>query len=123
MEFRRKLLVLDKAHALFLDVNRAVPGIRRAHHQPLKTQLVKTALSIGSNIAEGRKKKSEKEFVRYLNIALGSSGELEYQLKAATDGEALPRAVGHELGTRTEEISKMLQGLIKKIEADIGEDS
>jgi len=73
----RKLLVLAKAHALFVDVNKVVPGIRRAHHQPLKKQLVKTALSTSSNIAEGRTKHSQREFLRFLDIALGSANQLK----------------------------------------------
>ncbi|HXV17692.1 MAG TPA: four helix bundle protein [Gemmatimonadaceae bacterium] len=57
MAFRRKLLVLDKAHALLIDVNKTVPGIRRSHHQTLKRRLLKSALSTSSDIAEGRTKK------------------------------------------------------------------
>jgi four helix bundle protein len=119
MTFRRKLLVLDKAHALLLEVNRVVPGIRRAHHQPLKYQLAKSALSTSSNIAEGRMKKSEREFVRFLIIALSSAGELQYQLKVARECGAIPQNVGQELEDRADEVGKMLNGLIQKIENDL----
>ncbi len=122
MVFRRKLLVLDKAHALFLDINRAVPGIRRAHHQPLKRQLIKTALSTSSNIAEGRTKHSEREFLRFLDIALGSAGELQYQLKAAIECGALVGDESSELRQRAEEVAKMLQGLIRRIREDLNDD-
>ena len=122
MGFRRKLDVLDKAHALLVDVNRIVPGIRRAHHQPLKTQLIRSALSASSNIAEGRTKRSEREFVRFLDIALGSSGELQYQLKAAIDCNAIAAEEGGDLLIRAEEVAKMLQGLINRIRDDLNED-
>lgn len=121
MVFRRKLLVLDKAHALFLDINKVVPGIRRAHHQPLKRQLVKTALSTSSNIAEGRTKRSEREFLRFLDIAIGSAGELQYQLKAAIDCGAIPQDQGSDLRRRAEEVAKMLQGLIRRIKDDLAD--
>jgi len=124
MVFRRKLLVLDKAHALFVDINRVVPGIRKAHHQPLKRQLVKTALSTSSNIAEGRTKHSEREFLRFLDIALGSAGELQYQLKAAIDCSAIPKNEGTDLSRRAEEVAKMIQGLMRRIRDDLnGEDT
>ncbi len=124
MVFRRKLLVLDKAHALFVDINRVVPGIRKAHHQPLKRQLVKTALSTSSNIAEGRTKHSEREFLRFLDIALGSAGELQYQLKAAIDCSAIPKDEGTDLSRRAEEVAKMIQGLMRRIRDDLnGEDT
>lgn len=122
MVYRRNLLVLDKAHAVFVDVSRAVPGIRRAHHRPLKQQLVKSALSVSSNIAEGRTKTSQREFLRFLDIALGSAGELQYQLKAASDCGALPQAEGHELGKRAEEVAKMIQGLMRRIREDLNDE-
>ena len=122
MAFRRRLVVLDKAHSLFVDVNKVIPGIRRAHHQPLKRQLIKSALSTSSNIAEGRTKRSEREFLRFLDIALGSAGELQYQLQAAVDCRAIPVDEGNALGKKAEEVAKMLQGLINRIRDDLNDD-
>jgi four helix bundle protein len=122
MVFRRKLLVLDKAHALLIDINKVVPGIRRPHHQPLKKQLLKSALSTSSNIVEGRTKHSEREFLRFLDIALGSAGELQYQLKAAIDCSAIPQNEGSDLSQRAEEVAKMIQGLIRRIKDDLNDE-
>ncbi len=121
MAFQRRLAVLDKAHSLLVDVNKVVPGIRRAHHQPLKRQLIKSALSTSSNIAEGRTKRSEREFLRFLDIALGSAGELQYQLQAAVDCRAIPLDEGNALGKKAEEVAKMLQGLINRIRDDLND--
>ena len=123
MGFRRNLLVLDKAHQLFVDINRVVPGIRQSHHQPLKRQLVKSALSTSSNLAEGRTKHGEREFLRFLNIALGSAGELQYQLKAAIDCGAIPQDEGTDLAKRAEEVAKMIQGLIRRIKKDLNDEA
>ena len=71
MVFRRKLLVLDRAHDLLTDLNKALPGIRRTEHQSLKRQLFKSALSTDSNIAEGRTKHSQLEFLRFLRSRWG----------------------------------------------------
>ena len=46
----------------------------------LISQMMRSAISIPSNIAEGCGRKSNKEFYQYLNISLGSSFELETQL-------------------------------------------
>ena len=46
----------------------------------LKSQITRAAVSIPSNISEGCSGKSDKEFVRYLKISLGSLYELETQL-------------------------------------------
>jgi four helix bundle protein len=119
MVFRRKLLVLEKAHQLFVDINKVVPGIRQSHHQPLKRQLVRSALSTASNLAEGRTKHSEREFLRFLDIALGSVGELQYQLQPAVDSGAIPRAEGSELAKRAEEVATMTHGLMRRIKHDL----
>ena len=115
----RKLKVLDKAHTLLLDVNRAVPGIRRPHHQALKSQLFKSALSVCSNLEEGRHKPSERDFLRFLGIALGSTGELQYQLKVAADCDALPHDQASDLQVRAAEVAKMIRGLISRIQDDL----
>ena len=122
MVFRRKLLVLDKAHTLLIDINKAIPGIRRSEHQPLKRQLFKSALSVDSNVAEGRTKHSQREFLRFLEIALGSAGELQQQLKTAVDCSAMPSDEATSLNKRAEEVAKMIQGLMKKIRRDLGDE-
>ena len=122
MTYRRKLLVLDKAHELLVDINKVIPGIRRSHQQPLKRQLFKSALSTSSNLAEGRTKHSEREFLRFLEIALGSAGELQYQLKTATDCNAIAQDEGMDLRKRAEEVAKMIQGLIRRIKEDLNDE-
>lgn len=46
----------------------------------IKDQLTRAAVSINSNIAEGFEKNNNNEFVRYLKISKGSTGELKSQL-------------------------------------------
>jgi four helix bundle protein len=50
----------------------------------LTQQIIRSAISIPSNIAEGSSRKSRKEFAHYLNISIGSAFELETQLSIAT---------------------------------------
>ena len=49
----------------------------------LTSQLRRAAISIPSNLAEGAGRKSTKEFIQFLYIALGSSSEIETQLEIA----------------------------------------
>ena len=116
-----KLIVLAKAHALLEGVNEAVTTIRQPHLGDLKKQLMKSALSIPSNIAEGRRKESQREFLRFLDIALGSNGELETQLRAAKDCRALASPAQSDLAKRADEVGRMLQGLRRRIIEDLGD--
>jgi four helix bundle protein len=117
-----KLIVLDKAHSLLQDLNEAVERMRKPHLADLKKQLIKTAVSIVSNIAEGRRRESQREFLNFLNIALGSTGELETQLRAANDCHALPASTHDELAKRAEEVGKMLNGLKRRIMEDLNDE-
>jgi four helix bundle protein len=81
----RKLLVWQKAHGLALHADRAASAIRTSRHSSLRSQLVRVAMSIPANIAEGRRQESEREFMRFLRYGVNSACELEYHVMAARD--------------------------------------
>src|SRR3954463_8366144 len=85
----KKLRVWKKAHALALNADRVAMDIRKTAHRSLKSQLNRAALSIPANIVEGRGKKSDRDFARYLGYALGSATELEYHITLARDVGAM----------------------------------
>ena len=116
-----KLVVLEKAQQVLERVSDAVEGIRRPHLGNLKKHLMKTALSVPSNIAEGRRKETQLEFLRFLDIALGSNGELETQLRAAGRCRAIPEEALVDLQKRADEVGRMLTGLRKRIKEDLGD--
>ena len=47
--------------------------------------MVRASMSIAANIIEGRGQKTDREFARFLRIALNSTSELEYHLITARD--------------------------------------
>lgn len=82
----------------------------------LTNQLRRAAVSIPANIAEGRERQHDKEFLQYLSIAYGSLAELETHLQIA---ERLAYLKSHQLGHVLEmasEVGRMLNGLRKSIE-------
>ncbi|GAA5495758.1 four helix bundle protein [Rubritalea squalenifaciens DSM 18772] len=87
----------------------------------LKDQMQRAAVSIASNIAEGSERASTQEYIRFLRISKSSCAELRTQLyiyqkaKKATGQPALPD--NKPLIQETREISAMLQGLIKSLQA------
>ena len=80
-----------------------------------RSQLVRAAFSIPSNIAEERSQQSEREFARFLRIALNSSTELEYHLITGLEVGMIRHPVGEELLNRTIEVRRMLYGLLRKL--------
>jgi len=73
----------------------------------------RSALSIASNIAEGYERDSNNEFIRFLNIAKGSCGELRTQLYIAMEIGYAEKNNGMRLVEDTRAISAMLTNLVK----------
>ncbi len=75
------LIVWQKAMDLVVLVYRLTQAFPSSELYGLTSQMRRSAVSIPSNIAEGRKRGSEVEFRRFLFIAFGSGAELETQLE------------------------------------------
>ena len=73
-------------------------------------------MSVPSNIAEGCARRSTPEFLRFLSIARGSLAEVETQLIIAQRLTYLDEAALMRLLEPADEISRMLSGLISKLE-------
>jgi four helix bundle protein len=115
MQDFKKLQVWQKAHSLTLGVDRASKRIRGSQYASLRNQIFRAAASIPANIAEGRRQKSQKDFGRFLSIALNSSSELEYHLILARDTNNMPEKEFLSLVGQTITVRKMLYALIKRV--------
>ena len=83
----------------------------------LTSQLRRASISIPSNLAEGSGRKSTKEFIQFLYIALGSSSEIETQLEIAMRlGYMKNQANTFDLLT---DIRKLIQGLIRSLKKKV----
>jgi four helix bundle protein len=111
----KKLHVWEKAHALALHAHRVATGMRRSQDLSLRGQIIRAAMSIPANIVEGRRQDSEKEFARFLRIALNSGCELEYHLILARDIRAISESDAESLLKECIEVRKMLHGLLNKL--------
>ena len=79
----------------------------------LKNQMRRAAVSIMSNIAEGFERGSDKEFQRFLNIAMGSSAELRSQLYVAYDQGYLDKRDFTMLRDEAISVNQMIGGLVR----------
>src|SRR5581483_6916680 len=79
----------------------------------LTSQLRRAAVSVPSNIAEGKGRSSEKELVHFLNNARGSLFELETQINLAQRLGFLSADAAERLFTRAREVGRLVNGLIR----------
>lgn len=86
-------------------------ALRECRDYGLKDQMTRAAISIASNIAEGAERSSEKDFVRFLDIAKGSAGELRTQLFIAAKLKIVDQKKANQLTDEIKGISRMLQAL------------
>jgi four helix bundle protein len=82
----------------------------------LTSQMRRAAVSVPSNIAEGAVRNSQKEFIQFLYVALGSIAELETQLILSKELGYLKDSKDYKIDLQIDSIRKMLIGLIKRLE-------
>ncbi|MDP1912570.1 four helix bundle protein [Brevundimonas sp.] len=112
----RDLLVWQKAIIWGEAVYAATRNWPRDERFGLTSQIRRAAVSVPSNIAEGCARRSTAEFVRFLSIARGSLAEVETQTIIAAKLGYLDQGTQTSLLEAADEISRMLAGLIAKLE-------
>lgn len=115
MQSFRRLIVWRRGHELALAVRRAARSFPRSERGSLKKQMISSAESIVFNIVEGCGASGAKEFARFLDISIKSTGELEYQLELAVEAELLSGLKGTPLAAEAVEIRRMLCVLRRRV--------
>ncbi|MFC2108593.1 four helix bundle protein [Candidatus Bipolaricaulota bacterium] len=114
----RSVDVWKKSHELVLAVYKVSAGFPSSELYGLTSQVRRAASSIPANIAEGCGRGSDRDFARFLQIAMGSASELEYHLILARDLGFLDDVQQGALEQATTEVKRMLTGFMKKLKAD-----
>lgn len=109
----KDLKVWQESMTLVVVVYKATEDFPKHEIYGLTSQIRRAAISIPSNIAEGAGRRGNKEFIRFLYIALGSLSEVETQLEIATRLKYLNEA--EIITQRIYFIRKMLSNLIKSL--------
>jgi four helix bundle protein len=117
----KRLAVWEKAHELTLRIYRVTDAAVMHRFPGLSAQLRRSVSAIPTNIAEGAGHVSEAQFNRFLEIALASASEAEYQLLLARDLELVAKRDYAQLEARLGEVRAMMLGLRKRIRTRLGE--
>jgi four helix bundle protein len=107
------LEVWQKAHELVLDVYRVTKGFPSDERYGLVSQMRRAAVSVPANIAEGFKRRGQREKIRFYNIGESSLEEVKYYF-------ILSRDLGYVGGIEermaaAETVSRMLYRLIESV--------
>lgn len=111
----KEFVVWQKSMDLAEEVYNLTRRLPKSETYTLSDQMRRAVISIPSNIAEGQGRNSTKEFIKFLAIARGSQCELETQLQLCIRFKYLTTEEVEKAFLLCEEISKMLNSLIKKL--------
>ncbi len=111
-----QLKVWQRSHKLALSLYRETLRFPKHELFGVTSQLRRAAVSVPANIAEGSKRISSKEYARFLNVAEGSTAELEYLLVLSRDLEYIGSEKADELISEAREVASMLSGLRRRVE-------
>ncbi len=110
----KKLIVWQRSMELASETNKVASRLPQSERYTYRAQMIRSSISIPSNIAEGSSRESRKVFNRFLRISLGSSFELETQfLLLGQNGIIEEKLLKTALGYNNE-VQKMLHTLLKK---------
>ncbi|MCJ7448577.1 MAG: four helix bundle protein [Bacteroidales bacterium] len=113
LQTHKDLKVWQESRKLVKEIYSLTSRFPKDEIYSLTAQIKRAAISIPSNIAEGAARDSNKEYIHFLYISLGSVAELDTQLIIARDQSFINEKEFNEISEKLDSIGKMLSGLIK----------
>lgn len=110
-----KLLVWQRAHSLVLKIYEVTNSFPKEEIWGLTSQIRRSAVSVPSNIVEGKARGSRKDFKRFLLIARGSLEEVKYQSLLAKELKYMNDEQYEEITVMIEDVGRLLGGMIRKV--------
>ena len=109
------LNVWKEGHSIVLNVYKLTKEFPTEENYILTPQILRSSISITSNIAEGFSREGKKEKIRFYYISLGSLTELQNQLLITRDVGYIKVEKFREIADKTIIVQKMLNALIKSV--------
>lgn len=111
----KDLIAWQEAMELVAAIYDATGGFPSHEQFCLVNQLRRAAVSVPSNIAEGKAHYSNRDFVRFLRHARGSLAETETQVLIAQQRKYLNSEVATKIAQKSDELGRILSGLISSL--------
>jgi four helix bundle protein len=115
MQDFRKLDVWHKAHEVALAIYQLTRKFPKEELYGLTSQMRRCSVSIAANIAEECGRRGDPELARFLQIAMGSASELEYELLLAHDLAIIDETDYMRLEPEVTRVKRMLASLLSSL--------
>jgi four helix bundle protein len=115
MQNFKELKVWQRSHQITLKIYKITKNFPREELYGLISQMRRSSASVPTNIAEGCGRGSNAELARFLQIAMGSASELEYQLLLSLDLSFIDLTTYNNLNIELTETKRMLNSLLQKL--------
>lgn len=115
----KRLEVWAKSMDLAQAVYEAAKCMPKQEEYRLTAQMIRAAISVPANIAEGHTRATRRDYAHFVSIARGSNAELETLLLLAERANLLPRDATAPMLTQIDEISRMLNKLHSRLRENI----
>ncbi|MEI6400005.1 MAG: four helix bundle protein [bacterium] len=109
-----KLVVWQKSMDFVIFVYEITKKFPKNEDYALTSQIRRAVISVPSNIAEGSRRNTQKDFAHFLTMSLGSLAELDTQIKIAERLKYVSKKEEIELYEKLSEIMRMLNKLIER---------
>jgi len=116
----KKILAWQKADDLTVEIYEVTRSFPREEIYSLTSQIRRAAYSAPSNIAEGASRSSQKDYLHFLYIARGSISETSYFVHLSRRLKYLDDKRYDRLAEQADEASRVLTGLIRSVEKEVG---
>jgi four helix bundle protein len=113
----RKLRVFEMADSLVIDIYPATKDFPAEERYGLQAQIRRAAVSTATNIVEGRARRSEREYLNFLNVATGSASEVRYLIDVSQRLGFLTARLAKEFDPRFRELIGSLVRLMDSMSA------
>ncbi len=113
----KNIKIWEKAHSLVLNIYKITEIFPHHEKYGLTSQLRRAASSIPTNIVEGYKRRTKKDFAHFLNIAETSLEEVKYLLFLSLELGFLREPVFNKVTPLTDELGRMMFGFKKTLTA------
>jgi len=119
MQEFKNLIVWKESHSIALCIYKITDKFPRKELFGITSQIRRAATSVSANISEGCGRNSQKDFIRFLNMAMGSANETEYLLILSKDLNYLEEESFENISNSIKTLKKQISNLINAIKKTI----